>query len=164
MVTALVVGLLISRSWSDSAGGPLRIHTQINGYRILLQSQVGRPNTWGYLVVGNPTQEAATITKVVLPTQLRVVRLALGNPKRDFHATGGLYQGWPPISYRPGDLLPLPVTIPPHGSTKIFADLVIPKPGRYPIDRTVRVTYHIDSANYTKVYAPPTPDVLYTKP
>lgn len=166
IVVGLVVGLLVSQLSSGPSGGssagPLRVKTQIYGNRILLQSEVGRSNTWGYLVLENPTQQAATITKVSLSTKLRVVHLALGKPTRGWHAAGGLYQRWPPLDNRPGDLLTLPVTIPPHESSKLFAELVIPHPGRFPIDPTVRVQYRIGKASYTRVYAPPKPDLLYT--
>lgn len=163
VVAGLAAGLLISRPWQPGpTGGPLDVRNQFVGYTITAPSGVGKPNVWALVVLHNPTQQAATITNVHLRTRLEVRHVALANP-RGWHAGSGLYHGWPPADDRPGDLLSLPVILPPHRSTMLFAEVVIPRPGRYPIDRQVQVVYHLGNATYTKVFSPIKPDVLYTR-
>lgn len=163
LVAGLAAGLLVSRPWQPGpAGGPLQVHKQFVGYNITGPSRVGKPNVFSFVLFHNPTGRPATVIGVRLRTRLEVRRVALANP-RGWHADSGVYHGWPPSHDQTGDLLRLPATIPPHRSTMLFTEVVIPRPGRYPIDRAVRVFYRVGRVTYTKVFTPIKPDVLYTR-
>ncbi|HET8598888.1 MAG TPA: hypothetical protein VFL99_01075 [Segeticoccus sp.] len=140
------------------AGGPLQV---LHGGQMTVPGKIGQPYVWSTIVLSNPTEQTLTIDDVTVQTgPLSVKRLALGAPNH--WPVGGVYP-WPPTGSYPGSLLPPhDVALTRHGATQIFGELVMARPGRYPIGSAVTVDYHIGVVSYHKE-AHLDADMLYAK-
>lgn len=133
---------------------------------IMTQGRTKQPYTWGMVLLENRTNHPITIDSVHVQTgNLKVVQLDLTHPNH-WYSSGGMLDRWPPLGYRPGpeDLVkPHGLVLPKQGKTLIFGELVMPRPGRYPIGPTVTVQYRAGLRSYQVKLDMGKADMLCTK-